>query len=183
MRKRKKKRLISVFGSSKIQDNLHEYKAAKGLGELLGKNGYDICTGGYDGLMSAVSEGGKIGGAKVKGITMEIFDLPPNKWLDEEIKVKNFFPRLEILLEKVDGYVALAAGLGTMAEVLLAWSMLSIDAIKSKPLILMGDFWKEIMDLFERRLYINPEGSLERADIVSTPSDVIEILNRFKWED
>ena len=61
--------------------------------------------------------------------------------------------------------------------------MLSIDVIKSKPLILMGDFWKEIMDLFERRLHVNPEGSLEKADIVSAPSEVIEILNRFKWED
>ncbi|MBI5182960.1 MAG: LOG family protein [Nitrospinae bacterium] len=179
----KKKRLISVFGSSKIQDNLYEYKEAKRLGKLLGRNGYDICTGGYDGLMSAVSEGGKLGGARVMGITMEIFDLPPNKWLDEEIKVKNFFPRLELLLEKVDGYVALAAGLGTMAEALLAWSMLSIDAIKPKPLILMGDFWREIMDLFEKRLYINPEGSLEKAEIVSTPSEVIKRLNRFKWED
>ena len=48
---------ITVFGSSKPVETDEQYKIAYELGALLAKNGFDICSGGFLGIMEAVSKG------------------------------------------------------------------------------------------------------------------------------
>lgn len=41
------KQIITIFGSSDISEDTYEYNKALRFGELLGRNGFDIVTGGY----------------------------------------------------------------------------------------------------------------------------------------
>ena len=48
---------IVVFGSSTCKPDSDEYRTAEELGALLAGGGFDVTTGGYSGVMEAVSKG------------------------------------------------------------------------------------------------------------------------------
>jgi uncharacterized protein (TIGR00725 family) len=48
---------ITVFGSSKPVAGDEQYLKGYELGKKLGENGFNVCTGGFNGIMEAVSKG------------------------------------------------------------------------------------------------------------------------------
>ena len=75
---------ITVFGGSAPQPGQPAYLEAQRLGELLAKAGYEVVTGGYMGVMEAVSRGAVEAGGRAIGVTcQEIEDwrpIDPNQW-------------------------------------------------------------------------------------------------------
>src|ERR1700683_2635396 len=53
-------RTITVFGSSYPRESDNEYATARQLGAELAKKGFSLCTGGYGGVMEAVSRGAHV---------------------------------------------------------------------------------------------------------------------------
>ena len=96
---RNARRLISVFGSSRAREGDELYTEALWMGRLLGKSGFDVVTGGYAGVMEAVSRGAHEAGAHVKGITMRAFGETVNPYVLDEITVRDFYARLRRLVE------------------------------------------------------------------------------------
>jgi predicted Rossmann-fold nucleotide-binding protein len=68
---RNARRLITVFGSSRARGGDELYVEAWRMGQLLGQSGFDVATGGYSGVMEAVSRGAHEAGAHVVGVTMK----------------------------------------------------------------------------------------------------------------
>ena len=66
-------RTISVFGSSRPRAGDAQYAAAQALGAELAGKGFVVCSGGYGGVMEAVSRGAKEVGGKTYGVTAEFF--------------------------------------------------------------------------------------------------------------
>ena len=62
-------RRITVFGGSKCTPETEEYKEALKLGRLLVEAGFDVCSGGYAGVMEAISRGAHEAGGHVTGMT------------------------------------------------------------------------------------------------------------------
>ena len=60
----KKEKVITVFGSSRPTEVDRDYAEARALGVELAKRGFVICSGGYGGVMEAVSRGAKEAGGK-----------------------------------------------------------------------------------------------------------------------
>ena len=58
------KKIITIFGSSKPLNNEEQYLTAYQLGKQLAQNGFDICTGGFNGIMEAASKGAVDGGCR-----------------------------------------------------------------------------------------------------------------------
>jgi len=52
-------RIITVFGSSRPRENEADYEEAMALGQALGEAGFAVCSGGYGGVMEAVSRGAR----------------------------------------------------------------------------------------------------------------------------
>jgi uncharacterized protein (TIGR00725 family) len=52
-------KIITVFGSSRPQEGDADYAEARALGEHLAKAGFAVCSGGYGGVMEAVSRGAR----------------------------------------------------------------------------------------------------------------------------
>lgn len=139
--------MITVFGSSRPREGDADYAEARALGAALGGHGFAVCTGGYGGVMEAVSRGAKETGGRVIGVTADFFSAARvNRWVDEEIRVATWEQRLFRLIELGDGFVACKGGTGTLVELAVVWEMLNKRVMTHKPFVVLGDFWQPVIE-------------------------------------
>jgi uncharacterized protein (TIGR00730 family) len=143
---------VTVFGGSQPEAGDLAYTQAMYLGQLLGNAGYTVLTGGYIGTMEAISRGAAESGGHVIGVTCDEIEawrpVSPNPWVQEEVRYSTIRQRLFGLIEGCDAAVALPGGIGTLAEVAEMWSHLQTGAIDARPLILVGNAWRIVMDRY-----------------------------------
>jgi uncharacterized protein (TIGR00730 family) len=142
----KKPKTVTVFGSSRPREGDLHYAEAQALGAALASAGFTVCSGGYGGVMEAVSRGAKEAGGHTIGITAKFFRVRANKWIDEEIRVDTWQDRLFALVDRGHGFVACPGGTGTLVELAVVWEMLNKGAMKSKPLVALGEFWEPVIE-------------------------------------
>ena len=140
-------RTVTVFGSGRVRPGDPQYQEARALGEALAAKGFRVCSGGYAGVMEAVSRGAKEAGGHTLGVTSEFFRSAVNEWVDEQIRVRTWDERLLELVKRGDGYVTCPGGTGTLAELAVVWEMLNKGAMPRKPFAVLGDFWRPVVDL------------------------------------
>lgn len=146
MRQGHDKRIVTVFGSSRPHEGDSDYEEARALGKALVQRGFAVCSGGYGGVMEAVSRGAKEAGGKVYGVTAEFFARKANPWVDVEVHKKSWEDRLFELIRIGDAYVACKGGTGTLVELAVVWEMLNKSVISAKPCVVLGEFWQPILD-------------------------------------
>jgi len=139
-------KIITVFGSSRPEDGHADYALALELGCALASAGFAVCTGGYGGVMEAVSRGAKESGGRVFAVTSSFFRSRANRWVDQETRVATWQDRLFELVRLGDGYVACKGGTGTLVELAVVWEMLNKKAMEYRPFVVLGDFWQPILD-------------------------------------
>jgi len=143
---------ISVFGGAQPQPNSPAYEEARLLGELLAQRGHTVLTGGYIGVMEAVSRGAHEAGGHVIGVTCEDIEawrgVSANQWVKEERRKKTLIERLQALVEGCDAAIALPGGVGTLAEISIMWNLMVVESIHRRPLILVGSGWQSTLDQF-----------------------------------
>jgi uncharacterized protein (TIGR00730 family) len=141
-----KTRVITVFGSSRPEAGHADYVEAFELGRALVGAGFGVCTGGYGGVMEAVSRGASESGGRVLAVTSSFFCLRANRWVEEETRVDTWQDRLFELVRLGDGYVACKGGTGTLVELAVVWEMLNKKAMEPRPFVTLGDFWQPVLD-------------------------------------
>jgi uncharacterized protein (TIGR00725 family) len=139
-------RIVTVFGSSRPAQGDADYQEAFQLGKELGARGFAVCSGGYGGVMEAVSRGAKEAGGKTYGVTAEFFAREANKWIDVEVRMKTWEERLFELIRLGHGFVACKGGTGTLVELAVVWEMLNKSVMEERPFAVLGDFWQPILD-------------------------------------
>jgi uncharacterized protein (TIGR00730 family) len=142
----KPERIVTVFGSSRPLEGDAEYEEARELGRSLANSEFSVCSGGYGGVMAAVSRGAKENGGKTYGVTADVFRTPANSWVDVEIRVPTWQERLFELIRLGEGFVACRGGTGTLVELAVVWEMLNKSVITGKPLTVLGNFWSPIIE-------------------------------------
>ncbi len=167
---------VAVFGGSRRDEGTELWREAYELGRALASAGYRVLNGGYGGCMAAVSRGAAEAGGEVIGVTCAIFDPRlPNVWLSQEIKEPDILARLRTIMERADAYVSLRGGIGTLAEVTLAWSLVQTRTF-AKPLVLLGANWGPLVDAM--RTYSDLGNSIAAlARVVRTPAEVVAALS------
>ncbi|HXW62215.1 MAG TPA: LOG family protein [Candidatus Acidoferrales bacterium] len=175
-------RIVTVFGSSRPQPDDELYTEAQALGVALAERGFSVCTGGYSGVMEAVSRGAKQAGGRTIGITARFFRSRANPWIDEEIRVATWQDRLFELIERGHGYVACPGGTGTLVELAIVWEMLNKGAMKKKPVTVFGDFWRPVIERVREAERTHSSRWLEREQslihVALSPRDAAEHLSR-----
>lgn len=175
---------VSVFGGSVPKPGNPAYQEAYTLGNLLGKAGITVLTGGYSGTMEAVSRGANEAGTHVIGVTSEEIEawrpMGPNPWVKEELRYPTLKERLNTLIETCDAAIALPGGIGTLLEIALTWNQLAIDIIEPKPLILIGEGWFETMEAFFNLLgdYV-PMDDRQYLAFAPDAETAVELVNSF----
>lgn len=171
--------VISVFGSAGPQPGSLAYEQARTIGRLLAEAGYAVATGGYSGVMSAVSQGAAEAGGHVIGVTCAQIEqfrpLAANQWVKEEIKYEKLQDRLIHLVMQNDGIITLPGGIGTLSEMALAWSFVQVGEMKSRPHVVFGSLWQETIRAFVHPDYVHDShlGLLHFAD---TPEEAVTHL-------
>src|ERR1700720_1507108 len=138
--------IITVFGSSRPRAGEPDYEEARVLGGELPRRGFQVCSGGYSGVMEAVSRGAKEAGGRTIAVTSTFFRTSANAWVDEEHAASTWQERLFELIRFGEGYVACKGGTGTLVELAVVWEMLNKGVMAGKPFVTLGDFWRPIIE-------------------------------------
>jgi uncharacterized protein (TIGR00730 family) len=168
-------KIVTIFGGSKCGEDSEEYGQAVRLGQLFAERGYTICTGGYLGVMEGASRGAHERGGRVLGIVMNQFKSEPNRYLTEKVASAHFYERLQNLIERSVGFIALRGGMGTVTELSLVWNKLQTRVIEPRPLVLLGDFWRNVIESFRENLVVS-EQDVALLDFVKTPEEAVRII-------
>ncbi|MEG8946262.1 LOG family protein [Rosettibacter firmus] len=147
-----RKKYVTVFGSSIPSPGDEEYELAYKLGKKLAENGLNVCTGGFQGIMDAVSKGATEKGAEALGITLAVYNARPSKYLTKEIRCNTLFERLNKLIEYGNAYIVLNGGTGTLVELAIVWELMNKKLLNEKPFACHGTLWKEIVHLMEEQI-------------------------------
>ncbi|MEK6409177.1 MAG: LOG family protein [Acidobacteriota bacterium] len=166
---------VTVFGGSRCGPDAAEYQEALRLGRLLVEAGFDVCSGGYAGVMEAISRGAHEAGGHVIGVTMEQFKSAPNPYLKKIEPSADFYTRLQILIRDSAGYIALRGGMGTVTEISLVWNKLVMNVLPQRPLILLGECWPGAIECLSQHLVIS-ESDLEHLSFAETAEQAVAIL-------
>ena len=170
------KKTITVFGSSQPKEGNEEYETAYKLGAQLAKNNFNVCTGGFQGTMNAVSKGAAENGGEAIGVTVDLWGAARSKYLTKEIKCKTLFERILKLIETGDAYIVLQGGTGTLLELAVVWEMMNKRMLTVKPITCHSNMWKEIVNVMDEQLTHE-----NRPDkFVKVFNDIEEIVNYIK---
>ena len=176
---------ITIFGGSSPKPGEEAYIIAERLGHELGTQGHTVLTGGYIGIMEAISKGASSAGGHVIGVTCEEIErwrtVKPNKWVKEERRYCKLHERMLALINDCDIALALPGGVGTLTEIALMWNLSLIGSITLKPIILIGKSWKEIISSFLvlQSSYIK-DHDREMITIVNEIDAALKIINDHK---
>jgi uncharacterized protein (TIGR00730 family) len=165
---------VAVLGSARIEQPDPRWDQARALGGLLAKGGFTVVTGGYSGLMSAVSQGVSEGGGRVVGLPMRHWDkLEPNPWNAELRWSDGYGARLDHLL-RCAAVIALPGGVGTLSEVSVIWAAAQTEATPVT-IVLLGEGWPPLLEAFRKHLVIGPD-DLKLLRLAATPEDAVQAL-------
>lgn len=144
-------RLIAVFGSSAAVPGDGVYEDGVLCGGLLARAGFGVVTGGYAGLMEAVSRGAAEAGGHVVGVTVpEVFPgrSGANAFVAEEIAAAHLVERIHHLIDLAAGSITLPGSIGTLTELAMAWNLAYVArfaATPKKPVITVGPVWRDLV--------------------------------------
>lgn len=167
---------ITVFGSSKPLPGEEEYDTAYQLGKLIGESGFSVCTGGYQGIMDAISKGASESNVDVIGVTVDIFSATPSKHLTKEIECNSLFERINKLIDFGDAFIILRGGTGTLVELSIVWELINKKLNSEKPIACHGEMWKQIVKTMEARIEL--EG--RKTGLVQCFDTIEECLHHIK---
>lgn len=170
-----KEKIVTIFGGSRCTENSVEYAQAREVGARLAEAGYTICTGGYLGVMEAASRGAREKGGRVLGIVMNQFKGEPNRFLTDKVATNHFYERLQQLIDRSVGFIALRGGMGTVTEVSLVWNKLQTGVIKGRPLVLLGECWQPVVKAWQDNLVVS-NADVAHLNFANSPENAVQII-------
>ena len=79
-----------------------------------------------------------------------------------------------------DAFIALRGGVGTLTEVMLAWGLLQTGQLSPRPLILLGEDWRGVVDAFAQYTQMG-SSILALAQVAETIEKAMSLLRG--WDD
>lgn len=165
---------IGVMGSARLHEDDERWKQAYELGQLLAGAGLAVVTGGYGGLMAAVSRGAATVGGRVIGLPMRHWTgLQPNQWNVDVRWASDYGTRLNHLL-RCDAVIVLAGGVGTLSEMATVWAASQTEE-RAQPIVLLGACWPPMVQTMREHLVLGDE-DLRLLSFASSPDAALQII-------
>ena len=125
--------------------------------------------------MEGASRGAHDRNGRVLGIVMNQFAAEPNRYLTDKVASQHFYERLQNLITRSIGFIAIRGGAGTVTELSLVWNKLQTRVIGPRPLVLLGECWPPVIESFRKHLVVT-EKDIALLDFASTPEQAVEII-------
>lgn len=175
---------VTIFGSARTKEGDPLYSKAYDLARTLGRNKFNVITGGGPGVMEAVNKGAKEEGVKSIGINIELpYEQRPNPYITIPLSFKYFFVRKVMFLKYAIAYVVLPGGFGTLDEFFEAITLIQTQKIRPFPVILMGShYWEDMLTFMRTHMLddnmINKE-DLNIFKVMDDPEEIVEYIKKF----
>ena len=177
---------VAIFGSARIKRNDPSYKRVYNLAKLIGKEGYDVVTGGGPGIMRAANSGHQAGKKNHNhshsiGLNINLpFEQHSNRHIDIEMDFNKFSKRLDKFMYLSHAVVVCQGGIGTMLELFYTWQLTQVKKINHIPIILFGHMWEDLIKWVRRTALrnglVSPQ-DLDNVHVAKTQQQVIKIIN------
>ena len=173
---------VTIYGSAAALPGQADYQNAKQIAYLLGKQGFNIVTGGGPGMMEAANLGASEAGVKSVGLNIVLpHEQKCNVYSNLNITFNHFFVRKIMLVKYACAFVIMPGGLGTLDELTEVLTLIQTNKIKPFPVILFNSsFWRGFLDWLQNTLlvpgYIS-DSDLSLLRISDQPEDVQNIVS------
>lgn len=175
---------ICVFCASSNAIDQQWLDLAAQLGKALGPRGHTLVSGGGRvGMMGAVADGARAGGAHTLGvIPQSLVDLEvADTQADELIVTTDMGARKNLMIDRSDAFITLPGGLGTLDELFEVWTTATLD-LHRKPIILLDPagfyegLWGWLAGLADTEFIRRP--ALAQVTTVSSIEAALETVER-----
>ena len=171
------KKTITIFGSSKPSGGEAQYRTAYNIAKKLALKGFNICSGGFNGIMEAVSKAAVEVGAQAIGVTVDLWGADANRFVTKEIKCSSLLERINKLIEFGDGFVVLQGGTGTLVELAVVWESINKGLMRTKPVVCHSVLWKKIVAEMNNQMQLE-ERSTDLVKTFDTEDEIVDYLSK-----
>jgi uncharacterized protein (TIGR00730 family) len=168
---------VTIFGSSRLNEDDIDYKNVQNLAAELAKRGYSIMTGGGPGLMEAANRGAKsVGGLSIGCCIALPKHEPANSYLDICVSFKYFFTRKIMLTKYSDAFIAAPGGFGTLDELFEIIVLIQTAKIHRCPVYLLNtEYWRPIIEFASNQMIESRTIDKEDLRLIRFSDDPVEI--------
>jgi uncharacterized protein (TIGR00730 family) len=173
---------VTIYGAAAATSDQDDYKNARKIAFLLGKQGFNIVTGGGPGIMEAANLGANEAGVKSVGLNIVLpQEQKCNTYSTVNITFNHFFVRKIMLVKYATAFVIMPGGLGTLDELTEVLTLIQTHKIKPFPVILFNSvFWRSFLDWLQTVVLVNgyiSESDLQLLRLCDQPSEVEDIVS------
>jgi uncharacterized protein (TIGR00730 family) len=174
---------IGVFCASSSTLERKWLDLATDTGREIAARGHSLVSGGgCVGMMGAVADGARAGGAHTLGVIpqslvdLEVADLQS----DELIITADMGARKNLLIERSDAFIILPGGIGTLDELFEVWTTGSLD-LHTKPIVLLDPdgFYDGLLtwlDQLTDTAFVRPYAR-SRVVVAKTVADALDLIS------
>lgn len=175
---------VTIFGSARTKPSNQYYKMAEELGFMMAEKGYNVLTGGSNGIMEAANKGAfRSGKAKSIGLNIDLpFEQKSNDYLDIDMEFDYFFSRKVMLVKYSHAYIIFPGGFGTMDELFESLTLVQTKKIFPIGIFLVGtDYWAPMLEFIKASMLSEGTISKEDFDLIKMTDD-LEMIVKFTEE-
>lgn len=145
---------VTVFGGARFEPGSQHYEQAQILGDLLGRQGVPVITGGGPGIMEGANRGCHATDAPSVGLNIELpFEQTSNPYQNISLDFRYFFVRKYLFVKHAVGFVIFPGGYGTLDELFEALTLVQTGKVKPFPIVLVDvDYWSGLVDWMKLRM-------------------------------
>jgi uncharacterized protein (TIGR00730 family) len=175
---------VTVYGSARLQPDNKWYTQTEEIAYRLGRDGFNIMTGGGPGVMEAANKGARRAGVRSVGLNIELpKEQVCNVYADRTITFHHFFVRKVMLVKYASAFIIMPGGLGTLDELTEVLTLIQTQKIKPFPVILFSsEYWGSFLDWLKNTMlghgHISEE-DFELLRVFDSPAETVAAVN--KW--
>jgi uncharacterized protein (TIGR00730 family) len=172
---------VTVFGCARFAADSQHYRQAQILGDLLGRQGVPVITGGGPGIMEGANRGCHSTPVASVGLNIELpFEQTSNPYQDISLDFRYFFVRKFLFVKHAVGFVIFPGGYGTLDELFEALTLVQTGKVRPFPIILVGrDYWAGLVDWIVQRMLEEgciSEDELDLFKLVDSSQEAAELI-------
>lgn len=175
---------VTFFGSARLRPGDHYYDDAMRLAYLFAESGFNVVTGGSNGIMEAANRGAFESG-KTESIGLNIalpHEQKTNQFTTLSIEFDYFFVRKVMLVKYSYAYIVFPGGFGTFDELFEALTLVQTGKIFPISIILVGsEFWAPMIEFLRNgplKLGTISQHDFELLKVIDNLDDAIEITKQ-----
>lgn len=172
------KKMISIIGDSKIEENGLKFRMAYEMGKALVDNGYRVASGGLGGVMNAAFMGARSSAFYSEGDTVAILPMFDRKQANDSADIiiaTGLDIYRNVIVANSDAVIAVGGGAGTLAEMSNAWPLKRLMIAFSNV-----DGWSgKVADTRLDHRIRYPEIEEDRVFGVTSADEAIAILEKY----